>query len=91
MLKAMIVRLEPELIRRAKKEAIDRDTSLQALVAKALEAYLPRTITIVRDSKPQPRAKQIKVQIDRKPLATKKFVVGKGWVELDTTSKGGRS
>jgi hypothetical protein len=40
MLKAMIVRLQPELLRRAKKVAIDRDTTLQALVAEALEAYL---------------------------------------------------
>ena len=40
MLKATIVRLRPELLRRAKKTAIDRDTTLQALVAEALEAYL---------------------------------------------------
>lgn len=40
MLKATIVRLRPELLRRAKKAAIDRDTTLQQLLTEALEAYL---------------------------------------------------
>jgi predicted transcriptional regulator len=40
MLKGTMVRLPPDLLRRAKKVAIDRDTTLQALVADALEAYL---------------------------------------------------
>jgi hypothetical protein len=40
VLKATIVRLRPELWRRAKKAAIDRDTTLQAIITEALDAYL---------------------------------------------------
>jgi hypothetical protein len=40
MLRPMLVRLRPDLLRRAKKVAIDRDTTLQALVTEALDAYL---------------------------------------------------
>jgi predicted HicB family RNase H-like nuclease len=39
-MRKIIVRVRPELARRAKKAAIDRDTTLQALVTEALEAYL---------------------------------------------------
>ena len=39
MLKAIIVRVRPELARRA-KTAARRDTSLQALVTEAIEAHL---------------------------------------------------
>lgn len=42
MLKSMIVRVPDELLRRAKKAAIDRDTTLQALVTEALETHLKR-------------------------------------------------
>jgi len=44
MLRAMIVRVPPELLRKAKKTAIDRDTSLQQLVTEALEAYLKHEV-----------------------------------------------
>jgi predicted HicB family RNase H-like nuclease len=40
MLKATIVRLTPELWRKAKLAALNRETTLQKLVADALEAYL---------------------------------------------------
>ena len=40
MLKSMIVRVPDSLLRRAKKAAIDRDTTLQALVTEALEVHL---------------------------------------------------
>jgi hypothetical protein len=40
MLRPTLVRLPPDLLRRAKKVAIDRDTTLQALVTEALDAYL---------------------------------------------------
>jgi antitoxin-like ribbon-helix-helix protein len=40
MLRPTLVRLPPDLLRRAKKVAVDRDTSLQALMTEALEALL---------------------------------------------------
>jgi hypothetical protein len=40
MLKPTMVRLPPDLLRRAKKVAIDRDTTLQALITDALEVHL---------------------------------------------------
>lgn len=40
MLKQTVIRLPADLHRRARIAALDRDTTLQALIAKALEAYL---------------------------------------------------
>jgi predicted HicB family RNase H-like nuclease len=40
MLKATVIRLPPDLLRRAKIAAIERSTSLQQMVADALEAHL---------------------------------------------------
>ena len=40
MLRPTLVRLPPDLLRRAKKVAIDRDTTLQALITEALETHL---------------------------------------------------
>jgi predicted HicB family RNase H-like nuclease len=40
MLKATVIRLPPDLLRRAKHAAIERDTSLQQMVADLLEAHL---------------------------------------------------
>ena len=40
MLRPTLVRLPPDLLRRARKVAIDRDSTLQALVIAALEAHL---------------------------------------------------
>jgi predicted HicB family RNase H-like nuclease len=42
MLKAMNVRIAPELLRRAKKAAIDRNVTLRELVSEALEAHLKK-------------------------------------------------
>jgi predicted HicB family RNase H-like nuclease len=44
MLKQMIVRVPAELLRKAKKAAIDRDTSLQQMVTEALEGYLRKEV-----------------------------------------------
>lgn len=48
MLRATIVRLPDNLLRRAKKAAIDYDTSLQQLVTKALESYLRQKKEVMR-------------------------------------------
>jgi predicted HicB family RNase H-like nuclease len=40
MLKATVIRLPPDLLRRAKHAAIERGTSLQQMVTDALEAHL---------------------------------------------------
>jgi predicted HicB family RNase H-like nuclease len=40
MLKPTMVRLPPDLLRRAKIAAVERDTSLQQLVTEALDAFL---------------------------------------------------
>jgi len=40
MLKSTMVRLPPDLLRRAKIAAVERDSSLQKLVTEALEAFL---------------------------------------------------
>jgi len=42
MLKSTILRIRPELLRRAKKAAIDRDITLQQLLTDALEAFLKK-------------------------------------------------
>ena len=42
MLKATVVRLPVDLVRRVKIAAVQRDTSLQQLVTAALEAYLDK-------------------------------------------------
>jgi predicted HicB family RNase H-like nuclease len=44
MLKSTMVRLPPDLLRRAKIAAVERDTSLQQLVTEALEAYLRKGV-----------------------------------------------
>jgi predicted HicB family RNase H-like nuclease len=44
MLKPTMVRLPPDLLRRAKIEAVERDTSLQKLVTEALEAFLRKGV-----------------------------------------------
>ena len=69
MLKSMIVRVEPELLRRAKKTAIDRNTTLQALVTAALERYLPREITPAVSAEP-PQVRRVTLRTEKpKPLA----------------------
>ena len=41
-LRPTLIRLPMDLLRRAKKAAVDRDTTLQKLVAEALAAHLNR-------------------------------------------------
>jgi hypothetical protein len=40
MLKATVIRLPPDLLRRAKHTAIEHDTSIQQMVTDLLEAHL---------------------------------------------------
>ena len=44
MLKPTMVRLPPDLLRRAKIAAVERDTSLQQLVTEALDAFLHKEV-----------------------------------------------
>jgi predicted HicB family RNase H-like nuclease len=44
MLKATVVRLPEDLVRRAKIAAIERETTLQQMVADALEAHLGKAV-----------------------------------------------